>query len=50
MAKLFTPEDLAMMMRLRSAFNPDGNCSPQKMLPTSGACIEQSKVGRKAAL
>jgi glycolate oxidase len=50
MPKLFTPEDLAMMLRLRSAFNPDGNCSPQKMLPTSGACIEQSKVGRKAAL
>jgi glycolate oxidase len=39
-----------MMMRLRSAFNPDGRCSPQKMLPTAGACIEQSKVARRAAL
>jgi glycolate oxidase len=50
MPKLFSPEDLAMMMRLRSAFNPQGRCSPAKMLPTAGACIEQSKVGRRAAL
>jgi glycolate oxidase len=50
MPKLFTPEDLGMMMRLRSAFNPEGRCSPAKMLPTAGACIEQSKVGRRAAL
>jgi glycolate oxidase len=47
---LFTPEDLNMMLRLRSAFNPEGRCSPRKMLPTAGACIEQSRVGRRAAL
>jgi glycolate oxidase len=50
MPKLFTPEDLAMMLRLRAVFNPEGRCSPAKMLPTAGACIEQSKVGRHAAL
>jgi glycolate oxidase len=50
MPKLFTPEDLGMMLRLRSAFNPDGRCSPRKMLPTAGACIEQSKASRRAAL
>jgi glycolate oxidase len=50
MPRLFTPEDLAMMLRLRAAFNPDGRCSPRKMLPTAGACIEQSRVGRHAAL
>jgi len=50
MPKLFTPEDLNMMLRLRAAFNPDGRCSPAKMLPTAGACIEPSKAGRKAAL
>src|SRR5438270_726130 len=50
MPKLFTPEDLDMMLRLRSAFNPDARCSPAKMLPTAGACIEPSKAGRKAAL
>ena len=50
MPKLFAPEDLAMMLRLRSAFNPMNRCSPAKMLPTAGACIEQSKVARHAAL
>ncbi len=50
MPKLFTPDDLAMMVRLRTAFNPDNRCSPHKMLPTAGACIEQSKAGRRAAL
>ena len=50
MPKLFTPDDLGMMLRLRSAFNPEGRCSPRKMLPTAGACIEPSKAGRRAAL
>jgi glycolate oxidase len=50
MPKLFSPEDLAMMLRLRSAFNPDGRCSPRKVLPTAGACIEPSRAGRRAAL
>jgi glycolate oxidase len=50
MAKLFTPDDLNMMLRLRQAFNPDGRCSPRKMLPTAGACIEPSKAGRRAPL
>src|SRR5437667_2369380 len=50
MPKLFSPEDLSMMLRLRSAFNPDNRCSPAKMFPTAGACIEASKAGRRAAL
>ncbi|MFO0842855.1 MAG: FAD-linked oxidase C-terminal domain-containing protein [Gemmataceae bacterium] len=50
MPRLFTPDDLGMMLRLRSAFNPEGRCSPHKMLPTAGACIEQSKASRRAAL
>jgi glycolate oxidase len=50
MPKLFSPEDLMMMTRLRSAFNPNGQCSPGKMFPTAGACIEPSKAGRKAVL
>jgi glycolate oxidase len=50
MPRLFTPEDLAMMVRLRAAFNSEGRCSPRKMLPTAGACIEPSKAGRRAAL
>jgi glycolate oxidase len=50
MPRLFSPEDLHMMLRLRSAFNPEGRCSPAKMFPTAGACIEPSKAGRRAAL
>ncbi|HLJ94331.1 MAG TPA: FAD-linked oxidase C-terminal domain-containing protein [Gemmataceae bacterium] len=50
MPQLFTPEDLNMMVRLRSAFNPENRCSPAKMFPTAGACIEPSKAGRRAAL
>ncbi len=55
MSKLFTPDDLAMMVRLRTAFNPDNRCSPHKMLPTAGACtevnhVQQVKPGRRAAM
>ncbi|MBU6294657.1 MAG: FAD-binding protein [Planctomycetes bacterium] len=55
MSKLFSPDDLAAMRRVRQAFNPDGLCSPDKMLPTAGACAEagrhkQVKPGRRAAL
>jgi glycolate oxidase len=50
MPRLFTPEDLGTMLRLRAAFNPDNRCSPHKMFPTAGACIEPSKAGRRAAL
>ncbi len=50
MTKLFSPEDLNMMLRLRQAFNPEGRCSPRKMLPTAGACIEPSKAGRRAPM
>lgn len=50
MPRLFSPEDLAMMLRLRSVFNPENRCSPQKLFPTAGACIEPSKAGRRAAL
>ncbi len=50
MPKMFSPADLSAMVRLREAFNPTGLCSPQKMLPTAGACIEPSKPGRRAAL
>lgn len=54
MNKLFTEIDLEVMATVRRAFNPTGRCSPQKMLPTAGACgmeqIERSHPGRRAAL
>jgi glycolate oxidase len=55
MPKLFAPEDLGFMVRLRGAFNPQNRCSPNKLLPTAGACPEPSRVaavrpGRRAAV
>jgi glycolate oxidase len=51
MPKLFTPDDLAAMERLRAAFNPENKLSPCKMLPTAGACgMEQTHPGRRAAV
>jgi len=54
MDKLFTHDDLAVMERVRNVFNPTGRCSPQKMLPTAGACgtetIERAHPARRAAL
>ena len=51
MRKMFTPEDLKVMDQLREAFNPENRLSPDKMLPTAGACgHEQKHPGRRAAL
>lgn len=51
MSRLFTEDDLAVMERLRTAFNPRGRLSPGKMLPTAGACsIEQVAPKRRAAM
>jgi glycolate oxidase len=45
---LFTPEDLAAMVALRNTFNPEGRCSPDKMLPSGGGCIERKTPGHRA--
>jgi glycolate oxidase len=51
MSKMFSPDDLSAMARLRSAFNPHNRLSPDKMLPLAGACgIERARPGRRAAL
>jgi glycolate oxidase len=50
MPKLFTEADLGVMVRLREAFNPENACSPAKMLPTAGACVEQHGTARRAAV
>jgi glycolate oxidase len=54
MNRLFTEEDLAVMEDVRKAFNPQGRCSPGKLLPTAGACgmehIEKNLPGRQAAM
>jgi len=54
MDKLFAPEDLEVMKRVRDCFNPSGLCSPGKMLPTSAGCgnehVPRTKPGRRAAM
>lgn len=54
MNRLFTETDLAVMSDVRLAFNPNGRCSPGKMLPMAGACgmehIEKKHPGRRAAM
>ncbi len=51
MNKMFSATDLQVMRQLRDAFNPKNNLSPDKMLPTAGACgVEQRHPGRRAAL
>ncbi len=51
MKKMFTEDDLQVMDQLRKALNPENRLSPDKMLPTAGACgIEQQHPGRRAAL
>jgi len=54
MDKLFTADDLAVMGLVHDVFNPEGRCSPRKMLPTAGGCgtehIERSSPARRAAL
>jgi glycolate oxidase len=55
MPRLFSADDLGFMVRLRTAFNPANRCSPNKMLPTAGGCVEgnhvaQVKPGRRAAM
>ncbi len=49
MPLLFSPEDLAAMVALRNTFNPEGRCSPDKMLPGGAGCIERKGPGRHAS-
>jgi len=48
MSKLFNPKDLDAMKAVRAVFNPENRCSPSKLLPTGGACIEPSRPRRAA--
>jgi glycolate oxidase len=50
MPKLFSPADLEQMLRLRGAFNPANRCSPHKIFPTAGGCVEHVKPARGVAV
>ena len=49
MSRLFGPDDLDAMSRIRRAMNPEGRCSPGKMLPGGGGCVERTGPGRHAS-
>lgn len=49
MSRMFAPEDLAAMAKVRLAFNPGGLCSPSKKLPGGAGCLERTKPGRQAS-
>ena len=41
---IFSAADLALMRRLKDAFNPRGLCNPGKMFPTRKSCVETGPV------
>jgi glycolate oxidase len=43
---VFDEADLAAMRRLRDTFNPDGLCSPGKIIPTTRFCVESDPKAR----
>lgn len=49
MPQLFSPQDLAAMVALRDTFNPEGRCSPRKVLPNGGGCLEKKSPGNRAS-
>jgi glycolate oxidase subunit GlcD len=46
MRLLFSDEDMAAMLRLRRAFNPDAACNPDKIIPITRVCVESSPAAR----
>lgn len=40
MSLIFSPVDLDTMTRVRSVFNPESLCNPDKVLPTTTGCVE----------
>lgn len=41
---IFSAADLALMQRLKNAFNPTGLCNPGKVFPTKKSCVEVGPV------
>ena len=45
----YSPADLNLMAKLKSAFNPDGLCNPAKIFPTKRTCGESARVHASSA-
>jgi glycolate oxidase len=49
MPLIFSQEDVAIMQRVKEAFDPTGLCNPGKVFPTAGRCMELfARRGRAA--
>jgi glycolate oxidase len=44
MGKVFSADDLDAQARLREAFDPEGTCNPQKVLPAGSRCGDLQQV------
>jgi glycolate oxidase len=40
MPLIFSEADVAIMLRVKGALDPDGHCNPDKVFPTPGRCLE----------
>jgi glycolate oxidase len=50
MPLLFSPADLAAMLRLRTVFDPERRANPHKILPDAKVCVEARTPRRQAAM
>ena len=49
MPLIFSQDDVAQMLRIKAAVDPNGVCNPGKMFPTAGRCLELfARRGRAA--
>lgn len=49
MPLLYTADDLAVMERVKRAFDPSGLCNPGKIMPTPGRCVREQGKPRASA-
>ncbi|HEX8966723.1 MAG TPA: FAD-linked oxidase C-terminal domain-containing protein [Chloroflexota bacterium] len=40
MPLIFSQDDVAQMLKIKTAFDPEGLCNPGKIFPTAGRCLE----------
>jgi len=50
MPLLFSPDDLLMMTRIRSVFDPENRANPHKIFPDAKVCVETRAPRRQAPL
>jgi glycolate oxidase len=48
MKMLFSDDSLNAMTAVRQVFNPNNCCSPLKMIPSGGGCLERAHPGHHA--